>query len=84
MRRLHEIRAADNLQILKQVHPRCHALGEDRRGQWSVDLKHPYRLFFEPANDPLPKLKGGGLDLERVTAIIILQVEDPHGRRAKK
>ena len=79
MRRLDEIKAADNLKILKAVHTRCHPLKGNRKGQWSVDLEHPYRLIFEPANEPLPLHEDGGLDIERVTAVRIIAVEDTHG-----
>lgn len=83
-RRLDEIADSNNLAILKQVHPRCHELKGDRKGKWSLDLKHPYRLVFEIANDPIPNLESGGVDPNKVTAVRILEVEDTHGRRAKK
>ena len=49
----------------------------DRRGQISVDLDHPYRLLFE-ADDPVPTREDGGLDWNRVVAIVVLGVEDTH------
>jgi len=84
MRRLDEISASNNLAILKLVHPRTHPLKGDRRGIWSLDLEHPYRLLFKIANDPVPKLNDGSIDLKNVTAVKIIGVEDTHGRRAKK
>jgi len=84
MRRLDEILASNNLEILKAIHPRCHPMTGDRKGKWSVDLKHPYRLYFVIANDPIPTLKDGSVDCKKVTKIKIIEVEDPHGRRAKK
>ena len=50
----------------------------DRAGQLSVDLKHPYRLYFFPANDPIPKTKDGGLDWCKITEIEIIEIIDPH------
>jgi len=50
----------------------------NRHGQISVDLDHPYRLFFIPANAPFPRREGGGLDWEAVTEIEIVEIEDPH------
>lgn len=79
LRRLNEMMAAVNLRDLKLVHPRCHDLKGSRGGQWSVDLVHPYRLLFEPANEPLPLLKDGGLDISQVTIVRILEVQDTHG-----
>lgn len=58
---------------------RCHPLKGQRQGQYAVDVKHPFRLVFEPDHDPLPRLEDGGLDLRRVTAIQVLSVEDYHG-----
>jgi len=58
---------------------RCHPLKGDRQGQLAVDVKHPYRLIFEPDHEPVPKMADGGIDLRRVTAIRVLGVEDYHG-----
>jgi len=49
-----------------------------RKGQLSVDLEHPYRLVFEPANEPCPRLLDGGLDWSEVTAVRVIGVEDTH------
>lgn len=50
----------------------------DRALQLSLDLDHPYRLIFEPANEPIPTKPDGGLDWNKVTAVRILGVEDTH------
>ncbi len=79
MRRLDELHAAENLAMLAalpQAH--THEMSGNRKGQLSVDVKQPYRLFFEPAHDPLPRKPDGGLDWEQVTAVRIIEVEDPH------
>ena len=79
MQRLMELRAADNLsQIPTTPPPRCHELTGKLKGTLSVDLEHPWRLFFVPNHDPIPTKKDGGLDWESVTAIIIIDVKDPH------
>lgn len=57
---------------------RRHELTENRKGQFTVDLKHPYRLIFEPNHSPLPRKTDGGLDLRRITAVTIIEVEDYH------
>ena len=80
MRRLDEMRDADSLAVLKTLpQVRCHPLKGDLEGRWAVDLEHPYRLIFEPAHDPLPIRHDGSLDIDRVTAIRIVGVEDYHG-----
>ena len=57
---------------------RCHELTGDRKGTLSIDLDGPYRLIFEPAENPPPVKTDGGLAWELVTAIRILEVEDTH------
>ncbi len=79
-RRLDEFRAAEHLGIIRLLpQVRCHELKGDRQGTLAVDLDHPYRLIFEPANDPIPRKPDGGLDWTGVTAIRVLSVEDYHG-----
>jgi proteic killer suppression protein len=79
MQRLQELEAAECLADIARVPPpRCHELKEDRKGQLSVDLQHPYRLLFIPANDPVPQTAEGGLDWEKVTEIEIVEIEDTH------
>jgi proteic killer suppression protein len=81
--RMKELRGATCLHDFwppKSPPSRCHELTQGQRaGQLSVDLDHPYRLIFVPANDPVPRLADGGLDWSRVTAIKILGIEDTHG-----
>ena len=45
---------------------------------FAVDLKQPYRLLFEPALIPFPKKEDGSTDLDKITAVRILGVEDYH------
>ena len=74
-----ELRAADTLADISTLPPaRCHQLSGDRAGQFAVDVRHPFRLIFEPAHDPVPRKEDGGIDLTRVTAIRILEVTDYH------
>lgn len=79
LRRLDELRAAANLETLRTLPGRCHELKHDRAGQLAIDVRHPYRLIFAPANEPVPRKADGGLDWAGVTMIRILEVEDYHG-----
>jgi plasmid maintenance system killer protein len=79
-RRLDELRAAENLEVMRYLpQVRCHELKGNREDTLAIDIGHPYRLIFEPANDPIPRRADGGLDWARVTVIRILAVEDYHG-----
>ena len=74
-----ELKAATCLDdILRKPPPRCHRLVGNREGQLSVDLVHPYRLLFIPANDPIPETDDAGLDWSRVTEIEIIEIGDTH------
>ncbi len=78
-KRLDDLRAADNLSVVKTLPGRCHALKGNRSGQWAIDLEQPKRLIFEPIGDPLPINEDGWLNTDDVKAICLLEVVDYHG-----
>ena len=46
--RIDEISSADTVEMMIQCYiGRCHPLINNRKGQYAVDLVHPYRLVFE-------------------------------------
>ena len=46
--RIDQITAAETVEEVSQYHiGRCHSLTSNRKGQYAVDLVHPYRLIFE-------------------------------------
>lgn len=70
---------ARNLSQVPSTPPdRRHILVGDRMGQYAVDLVHPRRLAFEPNHDPVPRLPDGGVNLDEVTSITIIEVVDYH------
>jgi len=74
-----ELKAAVDLDDISRLPPaRCHELTGDRAGQLSVDLKHPYRLLFIPANDPIIRKSDNGLDWSAVTEVEIIDIDDTH------
>jgi len=76
--RITELEAAATLaDVPTEPPPRCHPLKGDRKGEYAVDLKHPWRLVFRPEELP-SKDADGNLDLSTVTSIIITNVEDYH------
>jgi len=77
-RRLADLRAAANLEVMRPLPGRCKELTGDRAGQLSMNLHGGFRLIFEPANEPVPVKADGGLDWTKVTAIRILEVKDYH------
>jgi len=78
MMRLAVLRDASNLSIVPVLPPnRRHQLQGKRAGQYAVDLIHPYRLIFEPA-DILARKVGSEENTDEVTAITIIEVIDYH------
>jgi hypothetical protein len=59
---------------------RCHELKGNRKGQFAVYCRHPFRLVLVPDQDPVPRTADGGIDPAKVTKIRIMAVEDYHGR----
>ena len=58
----------------------CHELQGDRAGTFSVDLKHPYRLLFEPSTATAPTdFSDAQQRWTSITSINILSIEDTHG-----
>ena len=77
--RLAVLRAARCLRLVPVQKPvRRHQLVGDRKGKFAVDLVHPFRLVFVPDHNPVPRLDDGGIDLEAVIAIQVLEVVDYH------
>lgn len=77
--RLLELKAADVLSDISHLPPaRCHQLTGKEAGIFSVDLGHPYRLLFIPADDPVPLCDDGGIDTKRVKEIEIIDIRDTH------
>ena len=77
--RLTEIGAAENLADLARLPQlRVHELKADRKGQISIDLKHPYRLLIVPDHEETPLKEDGGLDWPKITRVKVLGVEDTH------
>ena len=64
--RISEIAAADTVEFMIRFKiGRCHPLVQNRKGQYAVDLVHPYRLVFEK--------KG-----EEIQIVNILEIVDYH------
>ena len=80
-RRLDDLDAAENLAVMKSLFPgRLHPLTGDKSGQFSLDLVHPLRLIFEPADEPPAIKEDGSIDWVRVQRVRIVSIEDTHNR----
>ena len=71
--------AADDLAgVPTQGSIRCHQLRADRDEQFAIDLEHPRRFVFEIDQNPIPRLKDGGIDKVSVTRIVVIEIIDYH------
>ena len=77
-KRLDDIAAAESFADLEYLPGRFHQLKEDRIDQWACDLDHPYRLIFEPADNPVPKNEDGMQILVEIKSAEIIEVKDYH------
>jgi plasmid maintenance system killer protein len=77
-RRLDQLRAARQLEDLRNLPGHCHALTGDRKEQLAISLDGSYRLIFEAADEPVRRLPDGGLDWSRTSSIRIIEVVDYH------
>ena len=57
---------------------RRHQLTGNRAEQYAVDIDRQFRLVFEPDHNPVPRRPDRGIDIDRVTAIVITEVIDYH------
>ena len=79
MMRMAVLKTARNLALVPPTRPdRRHQLSGAREGQFAVDLVHAHRLVFEPAHKPPPRKDDGGIDVQQITAITVLDVIDYH------
>jgi len=79
-KRLDDMRAAENLEVMETLPGNCHALKADKKGLWAIHIDEPYRLIFRPANDPLPVSKDSWLDTSKITIVDIITVENYHDK----
>ena len=76
--RLDDLAMVDNLKDAMDLPGRHHPLTGDRKGQFACDLEHPFRLIYEPANEPLPIDENNTLIYSEVSIIEIIEVTDYH------
>ena len=69
---------AETLEDLRYVPGNYHELVENRKGQWACDLDQPYRLIFEPHENPIPTDKDGKYIWAEIKGIEVVEIEDYH------
>ncbi|KYP13364.1 type II toxin-antitoxin system RelE/ParE family toxin [Flavihumibacter sp. CACIAM 22H1] len=76
--RLNALRDASTMEDLRNLPGRFHELTGDRKGQWSCDLDHPYRLVFTPHENPIPVNEHGQYIWLKITGVEVIEMVDYH------
>lgn len=76
--RLGDIRDIESFNELQYLPGKYHNLSGNRNGQWACDLDHPYRLIFEPGEDPVPTNEHGTPILTEMKIVEIIEIVDYH------
>jgi proteic killer suppression protein len=79
--RLDDLRAADTLEDVRHLPGRYHELTENRKGQWSCDLDHPYRLILTPHEDPIPSNAAGQYIWFEIKGVEVIAIVNYHKER---
>ena len=77
-KRLDALSFALTLEDVRNAPGRLHELKENRKGQWACDLDHPYRLIFEPHEDPIPANAEGQYIWIEIKGVEIIEIDDYH------
>ena len=76
--RLDDLRAASSLEDVRYLPGNYHELKKNRKGQWACDLDQPYRLIFEPHENPIPENDDGQYIWLEIKGVEIIEIEDYH------
>jgi len=76
--RLVDLLNARNLEDVHHLPGHYHELTGDRKGQWACDLDHPYRLIFEPHEQPVPTNAAGVCIWTEITSVEVIEIVDYH------
>lgn len=76
--RLDQLSASKTLEDVRFQPGKFHELKSNRKGQWACDLDQPYRLIFEPQENPIPTDNDGSYVWVEIKAVEIIQIEDYH------
>ncbi len=79
-RRLTVLGEADCLEHISHRPPeRRHQLSGNRDEEFTVDIEDQWRIIFKPNHDEIPRKEDGGIDISKVTSILIIDIcEDTH------
>lgn len=80
LRRLGALADALTLEDVRYEPGNFHELTGDRKGQWACDLDQPYRLIFEPHEDPIPTDASGRYVWLEIKGVEVVEITNYHGK----
>ncbi len=76
--RLDDLRAIEVLEDVRDLPGRHHELTSNRKGQWACDLDNPYRLIYQPEENPIPENENGQYEWSKIKNVRIMEIIDYH------
>lgn len=80
LKRLNDLFSAETLEDIRNLPGNYHELKADRKGQWACDLDQPYRLIFEPHEDPIPTDATGSYIWLEIKGVEVIEIINYHGK----
>ena len=80
LRRIGALADAETLEDIRYLPGNFHELSADRKGQWACDLDQPYRLIFEPHENPIPTDDAGRFIWLEIKGVEIIEITNYHGK----
>ena len=79
-KRLNDLIDAETLEDVRYLPGNYHELTGNRKGQWACDLDQPYRLIFEPHEDPIPTNQQGIVLWLEIKGVEVIEIVDYHNK----
>jgi proteic killer suppression protein len=79
-KRLGDLRNARTLEDIRHLPGHYHELTGDRKGYWACDLDQPYRLVFEPHENPIPTDEDGKYIWLEIKGVEVIEITNYHGK----
>lgn len=80
LKRIDDLYNAQTLEDVRYLPGNYHELKGDRKGEWACDLDQPYRLIFQPLEDPIPTDKDGKYIWVEIKGVEIIEIANYHGK----
>ena len=80
LRRIDDLYNAQTLEDVRYLPGNYHELKGDRKGEWACDLDQPYRLIFQPLEEPIPTDTDGKYIWVEIKGVEIIEIANYHGK----